>query len=110
MTTPSWAGPFHLEIAVGAGRHLHIEAVFGGQLLAGGLFELRRRLVEVFDLEADVMNAVEVRAARPDIGILFGLVVQNREIDVAVGQEHRTLWAAADLAHPERLFVDMPRL
>jgi hypothetical protein len=79
------AGPFHLEIAVGAGRHLHVEIVFRGQLPAIGFFELVGGGVEVFDLKAEMVDPVEIRPVRADIGVLFGLVVQDREIDVAEG-------------------------
>ena len=67
---PVGAGPFHLKIAVAAGRHFHIEAVLRGQLLTLGPLQPFRRLVEILDLEAEMMDAAEIGAVGADIGVL----------------------------------------
>src|SRR5438105_7013223 len=56
------AGPFHLEIAVAAGRHFHIQPLFFLEALARGAFQLRGGLVEVLDLKAEMMDAAIVRS------------------------------------------------
>src|SRR6266542_2409347 len=58
------AGPFHLEIGVAAGRHCRIDMVLRGQPLAVRAFERLASLVEIVDLEAEMMDAGEVRAVR----------------------------------------------
>src|SRR5437763_1586909 len=60
------AGPFHLEIGVAAGRHRRIAVVFRGQPLGLRVFQLLAGLIEIVDLEAEMVNAVEIRPVRPD--------------------------------------------
>src|SRR5262249_14911839 len=67
------------------------------QLLAG--------LAEVVHLEAEMVDAVVIGPVGADVGILLGLPVQNGQVDVAVGQEHRAARAATDLLESEALFV-----
>ncbi len=105
MTTPSGPAHFISKLRWRARRHFHVETVFFGQLLAGRLFELVRGGVEVFDLKAEMVDAAEIGAVRADVGVLLGLEVEDREIDVAVGQKHRTARVAANFAHAERLLV-----
>src|SRR5207253_6714149 len=75
------SGPFHLEIGMAAGRHRRIDMVFPGQPLGLGVLQLLAGLVEIVDLEAEMMDAVEIRPVRPDIGRFLGLVVQDRDVD-----------------------------
>jgi hypothetical protein len=55
------------------------------------IFELLAGLVEIVHLEAEMMDAVEVGSMRADIRVLFGLVSQDSDMDVAVGQEYRSV-------------------
>src|SRR5690348_1087888 len=92
---PIGAGPFHLEIGLAAGRHCRIDMVLSGQPLRFCVFEFLAGLVEIIDLEAEMMDAVEVRPMRADIGRCLGLIIEDRDVDVAVSQEHRAVWATA---------------
>src|SRR5579875_2530551 len=72
------AGPFHLEIA--RASHRHVGLVPAGELRCLG-------------------------AVGSDIGVLFGLPIEDREIDVTVAEEHGAVRASAQLAHAEGLLV-----
>src|SRR6516164_2406169 len=65
-----------------------------------------RRLVEVLDLKAKVMDAAVVGSVGADVGGFFGLPVQDRQINVTIGQKYRSVWGAADLLHAEGLLVE----
>src|SRR5579875_233352 len=97
------AGPFHLEIA--RASHRHVGLVPAGELRCLGAFEPGDGLVEILDLEADMMDAAEIGAVGADIGVLFGLPIEDREIDVTVAEEHGAVRASAQLAHAEGLLV-----
>src|SRR5207302_7552551 len=99
--------PFHLEIGVAAGRHRRIDMILRGQPLRFGVFQLFASLVEIVDLEAEMVDAVEIWSMRADIGRRVGLVVEDRDIDVAVGQEHRAVRAAAQFLQAKRRFVEL---
>src|SRR5262249_37259771 len=64
------------------------------------------RVVEIVDLEPEMMDTVEVRPVRADIGRFLGLVIQDRHVDVAIGQEHRAIRAAAQFLEAERRLVE----
>jgi hypothetical protein len=83
---PVGARPFHLEIAVADGRHLHIQPGFLLEPLTPRALQLLRGLVEVFDLKAEMMDAAEVRPVDADVGRFFRFLIQDRQIDLAVGQ------------------------
>src|SRR5262249_43881278 len=100
------AGPFHLEIAMAASRHLHIPSRLFFHPLAARALDIGRGLIEVLDLKAEVMNAAVVGAVGADVGGFLCLPVQDRQIDVAIGQKHRTVRGAPDLLQAERLFVE----
>src|SRR5947207_3308342 len=55
------AGPFHLEIGVAAGRHRPVDMVLCGKPLAVCALELLTGRVEIVDLEAEMMDAGEMR-------------------------------------------------
>src|SRR5438874_294771 len=98
---PVGAGPFHLEIAVAAGRHLHTEPLLLLEALTRGAFQACRGLVEVLDLKAEMMDAAVVRPVGADIGGFLRLPVQDRQVDVTVGQENRAIRGTPDLLHSE---------
>src|SRR5436190_10598292 len=101
------SGPFHLEIGVAARCHRGIDMVLRGQPLRVGVFQSLAGLVEIVDLEAEMMDAVEIRSMCADIGRCVGLVVEDRDIDVAVSQEHRAVRAAAQFLQAKRRFVEL---
>src|ERR1700747_939155 len=76
------AGPFHLEIAVASGSHFHIEPRFLLEVPHLGALQLRRGLVEVLDLKAEMMDAAVVRPVGADICGFLRLPIQDREVDV----------------------------
>src|SRR5215472_7147340 len=106
MTTPVGAGPFHLEVAMAAGRHFHIEPVLRGELSALGALQPLRGFVEILDFDAEVMDAAEIGTVSTDIGVLLGLKIEDGDIDIAIRQKDRAVWAAADLLQSECLFVE----
>jgi hypothetical protein len=75
-------GPLHLEIGMHTVAHRGIAAVFRRQPLGVRVFELLAGLVEIIDLEAEMMDPVEVGPMRADIHILFGLVSEDSDMDV----------------------------
>src|SRR5438105_9223827 len=81
--------------------------VLRGQPLAARAFELLASLVEIVDLEAEMMDAGEVRAVRAHIRRFLVLGVEDRDIDVAVGQKHRAVRAAPQLLEAEGRFVEL---
>src|SRR6266851_444713 len=101
------AGPFHLEIGVAAGCHCRIDMVLCGQPLAVRAFELLASLVEIVDLEAEMMDAGEVRAVRAHVGRFLVLGVEDRDVDVTVGQKHRAVRAAPQFLEAESRFVEL---
>src|SRR6266851_4580745 len=101
------SGPFHLEIGMAAGRHRRVDVVLRGQALAIRRFELLAGRVEVVDLEAEMVDAREVRTMRPHVGRLLPLGVQDRDVDMAVGEEYRAIGAAPQLLEAERRFVEL---
>src|SRR5689334_5721294 len=91
------AGPLHLEIAMATGSHLHIKPRLLFEPLALRALQLCCRLIEVFDLETEVMDAAVVRSIGSDIGGMLCLPIQDRQIDVAVGQKDGAVRSSADL-------------
>ena len=59
---------------------------------------------------AEMMDAVEIRPMRADIGRFLGLVIENRHVDVAIGKEHCAIRAAPQLLEAERRFVEIGNL
>src|SRR5260370_19506274 len=96
------AGPFHLEIAVASSSHLHPEPLFLFEAPTLGAIELRRGLVEVLDLKAEMMDAAVVRPVGADIGGFLRLPIEDRQVDVAAGQEHGAVRGPPDLLPPEK--------
>src|SRR5262245_48460200 len=84
--------------------------VLAGQPLALRAFELPAGLTGMFDLKAKMMDAGNVWAMRAHVRRLGPLGVQNRDVDVAVGQEHRTVWAAAQFLEAKGRFVELGNL
>src|SRR5579862_3602925 len=101
------AGPFHLEIGMAAGRHRRIDMVLGGQPPAMRALELLARLVEIVDLEPEMVNTREMRAVRAHVGRFLALGVEDRHVDVAVGQKDRAVGAAPQFLEAERRFVEL---
>src|SRR3954465_15752125 len=70
------------------------------------LFELVAGRVEILDLEAEMGDAAEIRPVRAHVERALILVVEDRQIDVAVRQEHGAVRAAAQFLEAERLLVE----
>src|SRR5204862_2559239 len=104
------AGPFHLEIGVYAVSHRGVAVLLRGEALRVRPLQLLGGFVEIIHLEAEMVDAVEVRSVRADIGVLVGLVLQDSDMDVAVGQEHRAVRAAPQFPEAERRFVELSDL
>src|SRR5215472_2770741 len=104
------AGPFHLKIAMAAGRHLHIEPWLFFQPLAPRAFQHRRSLVEVFDLEAEMMNAAVIGSIGANIGGFFSLPIQDRQIDIAVGQKDCAVRGPPNFLHSKGFLVKVSHL
>src|SRR3984893_246896 len=100
------AGPFHLKFAVASASYFHIEPLFFLEALPLGALQLRGGLIEVLDLEAEMMDAAVVRPIGADIGTFLRLPVQDRQVDVAVGQKHGAVRGTPDLLHPESVPVE----
>src|SRR5580693_8845786 len=100
------AGPFHLEIAVASGSHLNTEPLFLLEALTLGTLQLRGGFVEVLDLKAEMVDAAVVRPVGADIGGFFRLPIQDRQVEVAVGQEYGAVRGTPDLLHSESVLVE----
>src|SRR5260370_21916432 len=100
------AGPFHLEIAVASSSHLHPEPLFLFEAPTLGAIELRRRLVEVLDLKAEMMDAAVVRPVGTAIGGFLRPPIDDPPADVAVGQEHGAVLGTPDLPLSESVLVE----
>src|SRR5438270_6234689 len=100
------AGPFHLEIAMATGGHLHIKSRLLLKPLALRALQFCCRFIEVFDLEAEVMDAAVVRSIGPDIGGILCLPIQDRQIDVTVGQKYGAVRGSADLFQSKSFLVE----
>src|SRR6266851_6723867 len=103
---PVGAGPFHLEVAVAASGHFHIEAVFLGETLALRALHPFSGRVEILDLYAEVMDAAEIGTMGADIGRFLGLPIEDRHIEIPVGQKDCAVRAAPDLLQSESLLVE----
>src|SRR5262245_9794347 len=99
------AGPLHLEVAVSSRSHCDVETSLLGETPGLDRLQLLAGLAEVVHLEAEMVDAVVIGPVGADVGILLGFPVQNGQVDVAVGQEHRAARAATDLLESEAFFV-----
>src|SRR5215471_19481451 len=95
------AAPLHLEVAVPAWSDGGLDAGLAGEPGALSRVELLAGLVEIVHLETEVVDAVVVGAVSAHVGVLLGLVVQDGQVDVAVGEEDGAARAAADLLEAE---------
>src|SRR5262249_41200534 len=86
--------------------HAHVEIVLRGQLPGVYLLEPCRGRVEILDLEAEMMDAAEIGAVRADVCIPLGLEIEDREVDVAVGQKYLAAGVSTDLAQAEGRLVE----
>src|SRR3989442_9310286 len=92
------SSPLHLEVARTPGTHGVVKPFLLSDARALGLLQLGARLLESIHLKADVVDTAVVRPVRSYIGVFFfRLPVQDGQVDVAIGQEHCTVWTAADL-------------
>src|SRR5437763_899280 len=89
-----------------SGSHLHAEPLFLLEALNLGALQLGRRLVEVLDLKAEMMDATVVRPVGADIGGFFRLPIQDRQVDVAVGQKDGAVRGTPDLLHSKSVLVE----
>jgi len=64
-------------------------------------------VVEIVDLEAEMVDAGKVRSVRTHVGRLLALGIEDRQVDVAVGQEHGAVRAAPQFFEPEGRFVEL---
>src|SRR5207244_11684268 len=78
-----------------------------GQALGACAFELLAGLVEIVDLEAEMMDAGEVRAMRAHVRRFLVLGAEDRDIDVTVGQKYRAVRAAPQLLEAKGRFVEL---
>ena len=99
-------GPFHLEITMASSGHLHSEPLFLLEALTLGALQLRRGFVEVLDLKTEMVDAAVVRPVGADIGGFFRLPIQDRQVDLAVGQEYGAVRGTPDLLHSESVLVE----
>src|SRR5262249_59293554 len=88
-----------------ASRHLHVEPQFLLKPLALSALQLRCRPVEVFDLEAEMMDAAVVWPVGPDISRLLCFPIQDRQIDITIGQEHGAVRGSPNFLHAESILV-----
>src|SRR5947199_344852 len=99
------AGPLHFKVAVASGSHVDVQTGLLGEPLGLDGLQLLTGIVEIFHLEAEVVDAVVVGPVGSHVGVFLRLPVQNRQVDVAVGQEYRAARAAADLLQSEAFLV-----
>src|SRR3954462_3607741 len=71
------------------------------------LFELVAGLIEILDREAEMVDAAEIRPVRTHVERALVLVVEDRQIDMAVGEEHGAVRAAAQFLEAERFLIEL---
>src|SRR5215472_1380066 len=103
---PVGTGPFHLEIAVTTGCHFHIETRLLLEPLAVGALQLRRGSVEILHFKAEMMDPAVIGPAGADIGGFLRLPIEDRQIDVAVGEEDGAVRGSPDFLHSEGILVE----
>src|SRR5579863_9222435 len=87
--------------------HRRVALLLRGQPPAMRPFERLAGRIEIVDLEAEMVDAAEIGAVCAHVRRPLVFVVQDGDMDVAVGQEHRAVRAAAQLLKPEGRFVEL---